>query len=53
MGCLSNGFVNRIKKKKKKIQLKSHSGIEDLQVSSSALHSEHSAGLTRNQQEYR
>lgn len=28
-------------------------GIEDLQVSSSALHLEHSAGLTRNQQEYR
>lgn len=51
MDCLSNSFVNRIKKKK--IKLKSHSGIEDLQVSSSALHSEHSAGLTRNQQEYR
>ncbi|KAI9519380.1 hypothetical protein NQZ68_029548, partial [Dissostichus eleginoides] len=30
-----------------------HSGLEDLQVSCSTLHSEHSAGLTRNQQEYR
>ncbi|KAM4629657.1 polyamine-transporting ATPase 13A3 isoform 2-T2 [Polymixia lowei] len=28
-------------------------GLEDLQVSCSTLHSEHSAGLTRNQQEYR
>uniref|UniRef100_A0A8C4FAT1 Polyamine-transporting ATPase 13A3 n=1 Tax=Dicentrarchus labrax TaxID=13489 RepID=A0A8C4FAT1_DICLA len=28
-------------------------GMEDLQVSCSTLHSEHSAGLTRNQQEYR
>lgn len=31
----------------------SHSGVEDLQVSCSTLHSEHSTGLTRNQQEYR
>ncbi|TNM87956.1 hypothetical protein fugu_006177 [Takifugu bimaculatus] len=28
-------------------------GMEDLQVTCSTLHSEHSAGLTRNQQEYR
>ncbi|XP_010754766.2 probable cation-transporting ATPase 13A3 isoform X2 [Larimichthys crocea] len=28
-------------------------GVEDLQVSCATLHSEHSAGLTRNQQEYR
>ncbi|XP_035764116.1 probable cation-transporting ATPase 13A3 [Neolamprologus brichardi] len=28
-------------------------GLEDLQVSCSTLHSEHSTGLTRNQQEYR
>ncbi|KAJ4943583.1 hypothetical protein JOQ06_006082 [Pogonophryne albipinna] len=28
-------------------------GLEDLQVSCSTLHSEHSVGLTRNQQEYR
>uniref|UniRef100_A0A4W6DSU8 Polyamine-transporting ATPase 13A3 n=1 Tax=Lates calcarifer TaxID=8187 RepID=A0A4W6DSU8_LATCA len=28
-------------------------GLEDLQISCSTLHSEHSAGLTRNQQEYR
>ncbi|KAM3876404.1 polyamine-transporting ATPase 13A3 [Diretmus argenteus] len=28
-------------------------GLEDLQVSCSTLHSEHSAGLSRNQQEYR
>ncbi|KAM3620287.1 uncharacterized protein V6R79_021142 [Siganus canaliculatus] len=28
-------------------------GLEDLHVSSSTLHSEHSAGLSRNQQEYR
>ncbi|XP_041861603.1 probable cation-transporting ATPase 13A3 isoform X2 [Melanotaenia boesemani] len=28
-------------------------GLEDLQLSCSTLHSEHSAGLTRNQQEYR
>ncbi|KAM7409529.1 hypothetical protein PAMA_001151 [Pampus argenteus] len=28
-------------------------GLEDLQVSCSTLHTEHSAGLTRNQQEYR
>uniref|UniRef100_A0A8D0AWJ0 Polyamine-transporting ATPase 13A3 n=1 Tax=Sander lucioperca TaxID=283035 RepID=A0A8D0AWJ0_SANLU len=28
-------------------------GLDDLQVSCSTLHSEHSAGLTRNQQEYR
>lgn len=29
------------------------SGLEDLEVSCSTVHSEHSAGLTRNQQEYR
>ncbi|XP_039983999.1 probable cation-transporting ATPase 13A3 isoform X1 [Xiphias gladius] len=28
-------------------------GLEDLQINCSTLHSEHSAGLTRNQQEYR